>query len=151
MVRREEGANLLRIDQLRLSPSVKEVSEDNGDNLSLLPPRDCVNTERVQAGKSPVVTEDAFVELLQPLAGLDSELLDERAPRCAVASERIRLPSRAVVGEHELGKEVLVVRMFRNEGLELGDQVASPPEREIGLEPVPHRSETELVQARHLG
>ena len=151
MVRREEGANLLRIDRLGLGPGVEEVSEDNGDDLSLLPPRDCANRERVRAGQSPVVTEDAPVELLQPLAGLDSKLLDERAPRRAVASERIRLPSRAVVGEHELGKEVLVVRMFRDEGLELGDQVAGPPEREIGLEPVPDRCETELVQARHLG
>src|SRR6476620_5945021 len=141
MVRREEGANLLRIDRLRLGPGVEEVSEDNGDNLSLLAPRDCRNRGRVRAGQSPVVTEDAPVELPQLLAGLDSELLDEHAPRRAVASERVRLPSRAVVGEHELGKNALVVRMFGDEDLELGDQVSSLPEREIGLEPVRHRCE----------
>jgi len=130
MVRREEGANLLRIDHPGLGPGVEEVSEDHCDDLSLLPPLDYANRESVRAGQSLVVTQDASVEFLQPLAGLDPKLLDERVPRRPVASERIRLPSRAVVGEHELGKKALVVRMFGDEDLELGDQVSSLPERE---------------------
>ena len=54
-------------------------------------------------GEGGVGLEDALVQGGQVGAGLDAELLDERAPGVGEDRERLGLPAAAVVGQHQLG------------------------------------------------
>ena len=56
-------------------------------------------------------------------AGLEPELLDERATSVAVGGERLRLPARAVEREHQLGPETFPERVVGDQDLELGDEL----------------------------
>ena len=51
--------------------------------------------------------EDRLLELPQPVAGLDPELVDERAAGFLVTLQRLRLATGAVEREHELATEPL--------------------------------------------
>src|SRR4029079_10452321 len=84
---------------------------------------------RVEPG---VLTEDRLLELAQLAAGLDPELVHERAARVLVGAERLGLAPRAVQRAHELAAQALAQRVLGDQLLELGHDIAAP-EREGGL------------------
>src|SRR6266498_4630898 len=97
-------------------------------------------------GEGGVVAEHLPLELLQPLARLDPELLDQRLPRLTVRRECFGLSPGAIEGDDELGAEVLAVMILGDQDFELGDQLAGSPESEVGLETVLQGVEAKLVQ-----
>ena len=95
-----------------------------------------------------VLPEDRLLEGLELAARLEPELVGERTTRVLVARERIRLAARAVEGEHELGAQPLARGMLSDEGLELWDQGRVAAERQIGLDALLERQQTELGSSR---
>src|SRR6266511_44706 len=81
-------------------------------------------------------------------AGIDAELLDERAARVPVDVQRLCLAARAVEREHELGSEALAERVSGDELLQLADDVRMPAEGEIGLYPALERGQAQLLKPR---
>ncbi len=151
-VRREKRAGVFRVERFRNGREVEQLSDEDRDDLPLLPrPAPASRRRRSRAGEGGVVLEDPAVKRAQLVARFDPELLDERPPHLTVGGERVRLPARAVEREHELGAEVLAEGMLRDQLLELGDQLAGSPEREVGLETILQRSEAKLLQAPDLG
>ncbi len=97
-----------------------------------------------------LLAEDGALEALEGGARLDPELLDEQLPRLLVDGERFGLAPVAVEGEHELAAEALAVRVLRDEGLELGDEVAAVPEGEVGVDPLLEGGQSQLLEAGDL-
>ena len=91
------------------------------------------------------------MEVLEPGAGLDAELLDERRASGAVRSERIGLPPRPVEREHQLPVEPLPERLLIDQRLELRDEVAMASEEEIGVDALFERSLAQLLEPADLG
>ena len=96
------------------------------------------------------MAKDRALELLQPWAGLDPELLAEGPPSASVRLERLCLTTASVEGEHQLGAQALAVGMRGNEGLELGDERVLAPEREVRFDPGLERGQSEFLQPRDL-
>ncbi len=84
-------------------------------------------------------------------AGLDPELLDEKAARLLVGGKPLRLPAAAVQGDHKLGAQPLTQRLLRNERLELTDERHVVAKRKVGLDPLLERLQAEPVDACDLG
>ena len=97
---------------------------------------------RVELG---VLTQDRLLELAQLAAGLDPELVDERAARVLVGAERLGLAPRAVQRAHELAAQALAQRVLGDQRLELGHDVAAP-EREVGLDAIRGRLQAQLLE-----
>ena len=72
------------------------------------------------------------MQLAQPVAGLDAELLDERAPRLLVGLERLRLAAGAVEAEHQLAPQPLPQRVLVDQRLELADELGVSAAGEVG-------------------
>ena len=83
-----------------------------------------------------ILLEDRALELAQRLAGLDPQLLDQRAACALVHGERVGLAARAVEREHQLPAQPLAQRVLRDQPLELGDELRMTAEREVGVDPV---------------
>ena len=98
-----------------------------------------------------VLGEDRLVQLAQPRARLDAELADQRAARGAVGLERVRLAPGPVEGDQELTAQALAQRVLADERLELGDELRTAAEREVGVDAVLERHEPQLLQAPDLG
>ena len=94
-----------------------------------------------------------MLELAEPCAGLDPELVDECPPRLVVRGERIGLTTRAVERQHQLRIQVLTQRLLRDQLLELGDEIVLAPERQVRLDAQLERDEAELFEPvdRRLG
>ena len=80
------------------------------------------------------------LELFERRARLDPDLLDERLPPALEDLQRVRLPSAAIEGEHQLGAGTLTERRSGDEGLQLGDELVVAAERQIGVEPILERT-----------
>ncbi len=106
---------------------------------------------RLRRGERRVLVEDLTLEPPQVLARLEAELLRERAASLLVGLQRLRLPTRAVEGEHQLPPGPFAQRMLDDERLELDDELLVASELEIGLDPLLLGGEAELVEARDLG
>ena len=78
------------------------------------------------------------LELLQALAGLEPELLGERAPSLVVEAQSVRLSAGAVQREHELTARPLPQRVLGDETLQLGNDVSVATESQLGIEPLLH-------------
>jgi hypothetical protein len=91
-----------------------------------------------------VLAQDRRLQLPQCRAGLHAELVDQRAPRAAVGVERVRLAAAAVEREHQRAPQPLPERLGGDQLLQLGEQLAVPAEREVGLEPVLDRGRPQL-------
>ena len=65
--------------------------------------------------------------------------------------ERVGLPVAPVEREHQLPAEPLAAPVLGDQRLELGDELAMAPEREVGLDAVLERRQPQLLQPRHLG
>ena len=79
-------------------------------------------------------------------AGLDADLLHERRARAAVGLQRLRLPPGAIQREHQLPVQALAQRMLGDEPLELADQLAMAPVRELGVDRLRERGQPQLLQ-----
>jgi hypothetical protein len=93
-----------------------------------------------------VLLQHLPLELAQGRGRLDPELFVERPPEGLVARERLGLPTRTVEREHVLGAEALAERMLGDQRLQLSDDVAVMPERELGLDPQFDRSKSNLLE-----
>ena len=98
-----------------------------------------------------VLVENRLVQLTQPRARLDAELVDQRAARRAVGLERVRLAPGPVQGHQQLPAQALAQRLLVDERLELGDELRTAAEREVGVDAVLERREPQLLQPPDLG
>src|SRR5262249_46361908 len=86
------------------------------------------------------------VDLLEPRARLDAELIDERAARLVVALERVRLTAGAVEREHQLAPQPLPERELIDERLEFADEVAGAAQLAACVDAVLDGVGAELLQ-----
>src|SRR5207237_10322806 len=86
-------------ERRELALPAEERRRRSRDSLGRPPARRCF--------ERGVVREDRLLELPERLAGLDPQLVDERAARSLVDGERLGLPARAVQRQHELGAQTL--------------------------------------------
>ncbi len=73
-------------------------------------------------GDPCVLLQDCPFELSKRAAGLDPELIDERAPGRVVRLESFGLSARAVEREHQLRSNALAQRVLGDEGLQFADE-----------------------------
>ena len=78
--------------------------------------------------------EDRLLEPLQLLARLEAELLGEQVPTLLVRRERLRLPTRPIEADHELGSQTLPERVLRDKSLELADDLGMAALRQIPVD-----------------
>jgi hypothetical protein len=97
------------------------------------------------------VTKDSPFEVLQVCARLDSELFDQGLARGAVGLERFLLPTAAVEREHVPSAEALAVRLLGDQSFELGQDLAVPTQRKLGLVQELERAKPAIVEPRPLG
>ena len=84
--------------------------------------------------KSRLLADDLRRQLLQIRARLEPEVVVESAPRLFVGLESLRMPTRAVEGEHELRDEALPIRVLSDERLNLADGLLVATERELRVD-----------------
>jgi hypothetical protein len=101
--------------------------------------------------ESGIVPQYRRLQLLELPARLDPELLDEHTASLAVGGKCLRLPARAVEGEHELGTRPLAERLLRDVGLELTDEGRVAVKCEVRLEALLERRQAKLLQPQRLG
>ena len=94
--------------------------------------------------------EYPLFERSQLRAGFEPELAVERIAALAIRGERVGLAPTPVKREHQLPQQPLTVRMHRDERLELADHIAVVTEHQLSLDPVLHRGQPRLLQARDL-
>ena len=90
--------------------------------------------------------QDRALQLLQLRPRFEPELIDENATRLLVGGERIRLPARAVQGEHQLGPKPLPQRVFPDKPLQLRHELAVLAEPESTIDPADHGVHALLAQ-----
>jgi len=86
------------------------------------------------------------VERPQLVRGIDAELLGQDRASSVEGHECLRLPARAVQGEHQLGPQALAEAVRADQGLELGDDVGVATELELCADLVLDRLQAELLQ-----
>ena len=91
------------------------------------------------------------MQLLQIAARLDSELVDERAPRVLVDAEGLRLASGAIQGEHEMGAQTLPGRMAIDKSLNLADDLGVAAGLEVRVDSFLDHRKPLLLQPGDLG
>ena len=97
-----------------------------------------------------ILAEDPCFELLQRPARLEPELAAQPAGAPPVCVERVGLAAGTVERKHELLEQVLSKRMLGDERLQLGDELAVPPELEVGIDPGLERCELAFLEPRDL-
>ena len=97
-------------------------------------------------GERRILAQDRLLELLQRRAWLDPQLVHQQPPPLAVPVERLRLPPRAIEGEHQLGARALPQRLLRDEPLELGDDACVLAQLQLGVDALLERMQTQLGQ-----
>ena len=103
---------------------------------------------RLRAGSpdSGLLAQDRSVELLELLAGLDAELVDEDVPGVLKRPERLGLPTRPVEREHQLCAQPFAQWMALDERLELSDELRGAPGGELRVEPFFENRQQLLLQ-----
>ena len=102
-------------------------------------------------GEPRVLLEDPSLEIPERRRRVDAELLGQGAPGLLVGREGFRLAVAAVEGEHELAARTLAQRLARDQRLDLAHGRGVASERELGLDPLLHEGELELLEAARLG
>ena len=88
---------------------------------------------RVEGG---VLDEDRLLHRPQLATGFETELVDQPAPGLAVGLQRVGLAAAAVERQHQLAAQALAKRVFRDQGLELTDQLRMASQFEVGGDPI---------------
>ena len=97
-----------------------------------------------------ILGEDRALELAQPLARLDPQLVGQRAAGVAVGLQRVGLPVGPVEREHELRPQPLTVGVLGDQALEPPEQVGVAAESELGLGQQLEGRGAQVVKARDL-
>jgi hypothetical protein len=97
------------------------------------------------------VLEDLAFQAAELGIGLQPQLLGQLPASVLVDAQRVRLPARAVQGEHELAAQVLAVRVARHQRLQLPGERGMTAEREIGVDALLQRGHAQLVEPGDLG
>ena len=123
-----EQPNVLALEQLddvaQLQLATEERRRRHGQIRSR--PRD-MGCRRGRDGaelERGVVAQDRLLELLQRLAGVEAELVEQSRARLLVGGERVCLPARAVEREDQQPGEALAQRVIADEPFELADDLA---------------------------
>ena len=82
---------------------------------------------------------------------LQAELFQQQLPDLAVGLQGVGLAAGAVQGEHELAAEPLAQRLVGDQALELADQLGPGAEGQVGLDPLLHADQPQLLQPGDLG
>src|SRR5262245_55614455 len=97
-----------------------------------------------------IVREHLALELAQPRARLEPELLGESGTRLAENVEGVRLPPRAVEREHQLRAQALAERVLCDQDPQLRNDIPFLTLAEIGVEPVLEHLYAELLEPLRL-
>ena len=95
--------------------------------------------------------EDPPLQSAEVVGRLQPEVVRQQATDLGVLRERIRLPSRAVEGEHQLCPEPLVEGMVGDRALELGDEVRVPGQGELRVDPLGEDRQAKILETVPLG
>ena len=112
-----------RPEHLRLQPDgelsgVRDPCDDHRHRLARRPGwerapyRSKARARPRRSAERGILPKDRPLELLQLLARVDAEVLDEHAACVLVGGQGLRLPPRLVQGEHQEGAQMLAVRML---------------------------------------
>jgi hypothetical protein len=142
------GCERLSERQQRLE-IVERPRDDEDRGLSLRPL--CTRHWRGRHVEGGIVSENCTLEVLQLVPGFEPQLLVEQAAAVVVCRERLGLASRAIESDHQLATKTLAERMFRNEGLELADDVGMSARHEISFDPAVETRKPYLAETRDLG
>ena len=93
-----------------------------------------------------VVFEHLRVQTHELLAGLQSELGREAAPRAGKRVERIGLASGSVQRQHQLTPQPLLERVRRHQRLELGHELAGRTRGKVGVDAQQQRLKLLLLE-----
>ncbi len=97
-----------------------------------------------------IVIEDRPFQLLQLPPRLDAKFADQNLPGVPIDLECLRLPSRAVQREHELGPRALAQGLPLDERLELRHELLMLAESEICIDAVFECHGAALLEPRDL-
>ena len=98
-----------------------------------------------------VVAQDRPLQLAEGRRRLQAELVEQQLPDLAVGLEGLGLAAAAVEGEHELAAEPLAQRLLGDQALELADQLGPGAQGQVGLDPLLHTDQAQLLQPGDLG
>jgi hypothetical protein len=96
------------------------------------------------------VIQDLSLEVLQSGTGFDPELVDEERACVLEDLQSVRLPSRAVQREHELGAQPLAERMVGDQALEPGNNLRVSAELQVCLDLLFDHRQPELFESHSL-
>ena len=95
--------------------------------------------------------QDVALQLGQPSARVDPELLTQHAACLLERLQRLGLPARAVQRQHQQPVQALPERIAANQLLELGGGRGMPAKRQLGGQAVLQRGQAKLLQPLPLG
>ena len=98
-----------------------------------------------------ILVQDRVLELAQPLARLDPELLGQRAAGVAIGLQRVGLAVAAVQGEHQLRPEALAIGVLGDQPLEPLEQLRVVAQRQFRLGQQFECRDAQVLQPRDLG
>ncbi len=90
------------------------------------------------------------MQALEPVGGIDPEVLGEDGPGAPERAEGLGLPARTIEREHQVPPQPFAQRVFPSQGVEIPDQAGVTPERKLGGELLLDGGQTQLLQARDL-
>jgi hypothetical protein len=93
------------------------------------------------------VGEDRRLQLADPAARVDAELVAQRSAHLVDRSQGFGLTARPVEGEREMAPQLLPQRMVGDELRQLPDDRRVPAEGEVGGEPVLDRGEASILES----
>jgi hypothetical protein len=97
-----------------------------------------------------VLRQDRALQLPQPLARLDAQLLDQLAAGVLVGLQRVGLAVRAVEREHQLRAQPLAERVLGDQRLELSDHLGMAAQRQPCVDPQLQGSHSHVGEAGDL-
>jgi hypothetical protein len=97
------------------------------------------------------VAQDRPLQLAKGRRRLEAELLQQQLPHLAVDLEGLGLAAAAVEGEHQLAAEPLAQRLGGDQALELADQLGPGAKGQVGVDPLLHTDQAQLLKAGDLG
>ena len=88
----------------------------------------------------------------QPELGtwIDAELVGQDVPHDLVGGQGVGLPAGAVQAQHQLGVELLLQRVIRDQLAQFGDDLTVPPQMQVGVDPRRQRVQPLVGQGRNL-
>ena len=113
---------------------------------------DLVGSDRRGLGRRErgLLDQDRRFHLSQLTARFETELVDEHLSGGLVRGERVRLPTGAIQGEHELAPQAFPVGVARDEGFELGEQLDVAAKGQVRVDAVFDCTRARFLEPRDL-